>query len=148
MNVADRARCMFRRAGRHDIDDIMRIRFAVRENRLSDPSRVTPQMCEGYLERDGRGWVCECDGAVVGFSFAARDGSIWALFVDPAHEGLGIGRRLLALAVEWLFALGHLELVLDTAIGTRAERFYAEQGWRRGGRVGSTEVRFTLRRPG
>lgn len=65
-----------------------RIRLAVTENRLRDPARITRQMYEDFLERDGRGWVAQLDGATVAFSYANRtDGSIWALFVEPAQEG-------------------------------------------------------------
>ena len=35
-----------------------------------------------------------------------RDGSIWALFVDPADEGRGIGRALLALACDTVRVAG------------------------------------------
>lgn len=137
----------FRRAVAADIPDIMRIRLAVRENTLSDPALVTPAMCEDYLDTLGRGWVCEDDGVIVGFSYAARrDASIWALFVLPEHEGRGIGKRLLQLAVDWLFSLGHDEVVLGTSVDTRADRFYAAQGWTRGEMKDEVEVLFRLRR--
>jgi hypothetical protein len=48
------------------------IRVAVIENALSNPGRITPQLYEDHLDRVGRGWVCEIDGRVIGFSFAAR----------------------------------------------------------------------------
>ena len=74
-----------------DIPAMSAIRLAVQENRLSDPTRITAQMYADYLDLLGRGWVCERDGAITGFAYADRaGGSIWALFVDPAHEGAGI----------------------------------------------------------
>ena len=107
-----------------------RIRLAVTENRLRDPARVTRQMYEDFLERDGRGWVAQRDGATVAFSYANRaDGSIWALFVEPAQEGKGLATGLLGLATDWLFELGYAEVKLDTGAGTRADRFYARKGW-------------------
>jgi len=119
----------------------------VLENRLRDPSRVTPQMYEDFLERDGRGWVAQVDGVTVAFSYANRlDGSIWALFVDPAHEGRGLARRLLALATDWLFDLGFDQVWLETGAGTRAARFYAAQGWRVAG-VGGADVRYVFDAP-
>jgi GNAT superfamily N-acetyltransferase len=136
----------FRRAVEDDIPTLMRIRLSVNENRLSDPSRVTHAMCSDYLERRGRGWVAELEGEIVGFSYAARDGSIWALFVDPAREGLGAGKRLLRLAADWLFEIGHDELRLGTEANTRADRFYAAQGWTRGDMKDNIEVRYRLRR--
>ena len=136
----------FRRAVEDDIPALMRIRLAVNENRLSDPTRVTHAMCSDYLDRLGRGWVAELAGEIVGFSYAARDGSIWALFVAPQREGLGAGKRLLRLAADWLFECGHDELRLSTEANTRADRFYAAQGWTRGDMKDDVEVWYRLRR--
>lgn len=106
------------------------IRLAVTENVLSDPSRVTEQMYEDYLALLGRGWVAEADGQLAGFCYAATaDASIWALFMNPQFEGRGIAKRLLQLAVDWLFEQGRDEVQLSTSRGTRAERFYTRQGW-------------------
>lgn len=129
-----------------DVPQIMTIRFAVTENRLSDPNKVTAQMCCDYLDALGRGWVYEEAGSIIGFSYAAKDGSIWALFVLPEHEGRGVGSRLLGAAVDWLFAEGHPEIRLSTGVNTRAERFYATQGWQRGEYKDGDEVVFRLRR--
>ncbi len=137
---------VFRRATHADIPAMSRIRLAVTENVLSDPARVTQAMYADYLEKSGRGWVAEIDGVVAAFSYADdTDGSIWALFVDPAHEGRGLAKHLLGLAVDWLFARGHEAVRLGTGPGTRAERFYALQGWRRETANGS-EVRYVLQK--
>ena len=137
----------FRRATLADIPAMSRIRLAVRENTLSDPGRVTGQMYRDYLDALGRGWVAELEGELVGFSYADRtDGSIWALFVDPPREGLGAGKRLLRLAVDWLFEIGFDEVRLGTAANTRADRFYAAQGWTREGMRNAIEVTYRLRR--
>jgi GNAT superfamily N-acetyltransferase len=125
-----------------------RIRLSVRENVLSDPARVTLQMYRDYLDTLGRGWVCELDGEVVGFSYAAvEDASIWALFVLPEFEGRGIAKRLLALATSYLFDQGNDKLILSTTADTRADRFYTAQGWVRGAMKDAVEVHFTLQRP-
>ena len=130
-----------------DIPAMSAIRLAVLENRLRDPSRVTLKMYQDYLDVLGRGWVCERDGVIVGFAYAERDaGAIWALFVDPKHEGAGIGKQLLALATGYLFEHGHAQVVLSTGPGTRADRFYTAQGWRRSHRDGDAEACFTLER--
>ena len=139
----------YRRATADDIPAMSRVRLAVRENALSNPARVTEAMYRDYLDALGRGWVAELDGAIIGFSYADRaDASIWALFVDPACEGLGAGKRLLRLAVDWLFEIGHDEIRLGTQANTRADRFYAAQGWTREGMSNDIEVGFRLRRPG
>ena len=131
-----------------DIPAMSAIRLAVGENKLRDPSRVTPEMYADYLDALGRGWVCERDGAVAGFAYADREeGSIWALFIDPAHEGCGIGKRLLALATGYLFDHGHAKVILSTGPGTRADRFYTAQGWQRSYTAGDAEAFFTLDRP-
>jgi GNAT superfamily N-acetyltransferase len=115
-----------------DIPAMSAIRLSVKENTLSDPSRVTEQMYRDYLELLGRGWVAEVDGEVVGFSYADKaDASIWALFVSQDHEGRGIAKRLLQVAVDWLFALGHESVHLSTSQDTRADRFYTGRGWTR-----------------
>lgn len=134
----------FRAAQPDDIAAMSRIRLAVRENMLSDPSKVTRQMYRDYMEELGRAWVCEADGAVAGFCYVVRqDGSIWALFVDPACEGLGIASRLLELGCSWLREAGHASATLSTTPGTRADRFYAARGWQRGQPGQGREVTFT-----
>ncbi|MCK9685234.1 GNAT family N-acetyltransferase [Scleromatobacter humisilvae] len=136
----------FRRAVEADIATMMRLRLSVNENKLSNPSSVTHAMCSDYLDRLGRAWVAELAGEIVGFSYAARDGSIWALFVDPGREGLGAGKQLLRFAVAWLFEIGHDEIRLGTEANTRADRFYAAQGWTRGEMKDDVEVWYRLRR--
>jgi GNAT superfamily N-acetyltransferase len=137
----------FRRATVADIPAMSRIRLAVRENVLSDPARITEAMYRDYLDARGRGWVAELEGAVIAFSYADRtDGSIWALFTDPARQGLGAGRQLLRLAVDWLFDAGFDEVHLGTQAHTRADRFYTAQGWTRGHMKDDIEVGFRLRR--
>lgn len=138
----------FRPATEADIPAMSRIRIAVRENRLSDPTRITEAMYRDHLGPLGRSWVAELGGEVIAFSSAARaDASIWALFTDPAHEGLGAGKRLLQLAVDWLFSEGAQEVQLGTAANTRADRFYAAQGWQRQAMRNEIEVEYRLPRP-
>jgi GNAT superfamily N-acetyltransferase len=130
-----------------DIPAMSAIRLAVTENVLSDPGRVTRQMYEDYLDKLGCGWVCETDEGIIGLSYADNtDGSIWALFVQPGQEGRGAGKELLRLAVDWLFAQGWKELKLGTVANTRADRFYAAQGWQRGAMKNAIEVEYRLTR--
>jgi GNAT superfamily N-acetyltransferase len=104
-----------------------RIRLAVRENILT--SRVDESDYAEMIDRLGCGWVTEADGVMTGFAFGTRDGNIWALFVDPEHEGRGYGRILHGVMVTWLFAQGCERLWLTTGTDTRAERFYRAAGW-------------------
>ncbi len=121
-----------------DWPEIRDLRLSVRENRLSDPTRVTQQMYDTYITRDGHGWVAEIAGAIAGFSIARRDGEIWALFVRPGFEGHGLGQALLGACAAWLAAEGVTQAVLETDAGTRAEAFYRRFGWRETGRSGTT----------
>jgi GNAT superfamily N-acetyltransferase len=136
----------YRRAGLQDIDAMSKIRLAVKENTLSSPGKVTRKMYEDYLELLGRGWVAEVDGHLAGFCYANRtDSSIWALFLSQEYEGQGIARQLLNLATSWLFAEGNERVHLSTGIKTRADRFYAAQGWTRE-RVDGNDVFYSLGR--
>ena len=122
---------VFREAAYNDIPHMTRIRLAVNENVLRDPTRITPQMYADFLEKDGRGWVALVDDEIVAFSYANKiDGSIWALFVDPRFEGQGLGKELLATASGWLFSLGFRRVTLSTGARTRAAQFYTRLGWR------------------
>ena len=138
----------FREAVEADIEAMSVIRLAVTENRLSDPARITRAMYVDYLDRLGKSWVCEANGVIAGFASADKtDASVWALFVSPAHEGMGIGKQLLALLADYLFALGHDKIVLSTGADTRADVFYASQGWERGKMKNDVEVQYTLQKP-
>lgn len=118
-----------RRASDDDRLRIWQIRFTVRENRLSNPDAVSPEDVAWFMENPGI-WVWEEAGSVLGFSAAdPRDGTIWALFVDPAHERRGIGRALLDAACGTLRRAGYRTAALSTDPGTRAERFYRAAGW-------------------
>jgi len=118
-----------RRARTSDIPALMRIRVAVRENVLSNPSKVSATAYQAFIDRSAI-WLWEEDNRVLGFCAAdPGDGTIWALFVDPAEEGRGIGRHLLPCALEDLRRAGWTEAHLTTDVGSRAERFYEAGGW-------------------
>jgi len=127
-----------------DIDAMHVVRCAVRENRLSRPDRVTADDYRVMLERDGRGWVAEVDGRIVGFAIAdLRRSNVWALFVDPEHERRGIGRALHDRMMSWFLAQPGVERVwLTTDPATRAAAFYRAAGWRECGLDASGEQRF------
>lgn len=128
-----------------DIEGMHLVRMAVRENVLSDPSRVRPEHYREMLTTNGRGWVHEEDGQIVGFAIAdhARR-NIWALFVLPDYEHRGIGRSLHDVMVGWLFAQSTAPLWLSTEPGSRAQDFYRFAGWREAGTMASGELRYEL----
>ncbi|KPH78984.1 MULTISPECIES: GNAT family N-acetyltransferase [Bosea] len=118
-----------RKATATDQPRIHAIRMGVSENVLSDPSKVTDEEVAWYREQ-AIFLVAEVDGAVAGFTCANHQtGLVWALFIDKAHEGRGLGRALLDAALDRLSAAGHAQAWLTTGAGTRAERFYLRHGW-------------------
>lgn len=138
---------IFRRATVADIEEMFRVRMAVLENKLSDPSLVTHATCSEMLLEKGAGWVCEAEGEVVGFAIVDLTRSnIWALFVDPLFEKKGIGRQLHDLMVSWSFANEQSRIWLSTDPGTRAEAFYRKAGWVATGTEQNVEIRFELSR--
>jgi GNAT superfamily N-acetyltransferase len=68
-----------------------------------------------------------------------------ALFVDPANEGRGIGRALLALACDTVRLAGFDTATLSTEPGTRADRFYRLSGWLETGWSAKGDVVFQRR---
>ena len=139
-----------REATSDDIAAMHAIRMAVRENRLSDPGWLTPAVYRACLADAGSAntWVCETEHGIAGFATGrVVQQDIWALFVDPAQEGRGIGKALLAAATEWLFARGVAAIELSTTPDTRADRFYRQAGWRRGGLTAKGEVIYHLPKP-
>lgn len=133
-----------REARRDDIPRMYRVRLAVTENRLT--SEVSEADYVPAIESTGRGWVVEVGGRVVGFAVGnATDGNVWALFVDPAHERQGHGRRLHDAMVAWLFSRGLKRLWLTTDPNARARGFYERAGWRRVGSEADGQARYELR---
>ncbi|WP_040478407.1 GNAT family N-acetyltransferase [Longispora albida] len=83
--------------------------------------------------------VGELAGTVAGFVYVGpgRDpevGDLYALHVDPAHQGAGVGTDLLAAGVALLEGLGYGKQFLMVAEeNTRAARWYERHGWVRSG---------------
>ena len=138
----------FREAEIKDIPRIQIVRHSVKENVLSDPSLVTDEDCCEYLTVRGKGWVCEMDDQIVGFAIAdLRDKNIWALFIHPEYEGKGIGTKLHDMMMNWYFMQGPELVWLSTGPGTKAEKFYKNNGWKYVGEYGLCEIRLELTSP-
>jgi len=139
---------MLRKARVGDVPAMNWLRLQVRENMLSDPGRITEAMTRHAITAEGRGWVWEEGGKVLGFSIARdEDPSIWALFVLPESAGRGIGGALHDAAVGWLWSRGATRIWLSTDPHTRAARFYRDRGWCETAVLPSGEVRLELQRP-
>lgn len=131
-----------RQATRADVPGIQRVRHSVVENRL-----VSAVISDGdviaAIENTGRGWVVDIEGQVVAFAIGNDvTGNIWALFVEPAHERQGHGRRLHDEMVNWLWSRGLKRLWLTTEQHTRAHHFYEAAGWQNRGVQPNGEVLF------
>ncbi|WP_228457890.1 GNAT family N-acetyltransferase [Chryseobacterium candidae] len=136
---------MIREAKPEDIPQIQRVRNSVKENTLSDPGLVTDEDCSEFLFQRGKGWVCEIEDEIVGFSIADLKGNnIWALFVHPDFENRGIGRKLHDIMLDWYFEQNKDSVWLGTSPGTRAEIFYRKSGWKEMGIHGKGEIKFEI----
>ncbi len=136
---------IFREAAYTDIPQIQIVRNSVKENTLSNPGLVTDKDCEDFLFVRGKGWVCEIENIIVGFSIADLvENNIWALFVHPDHEEKGIGKKLHHLMMNWYFEQTNVTVWLGTAPGTRAEKFYTLMGWKEVGKNGANEIKFEM----
>lgn len=113
------------------------IRTSVLENHLSvaqlaardiTAESLSAELVAGSL----RCWLALVDSVPAGFSMAKlEEGGIFAMFVRPEREGLGLGRRLMAAAESCLFGHGCKEIWLTTDEDPtiRAHGFYRRLGW-------------------
>ncbi|MFO0677106.1 MAG: GNAT family N-acetyltransferase [Polyangiaceae bacterium] len=129
-----------------DVRQMSELRMSVKENALVS-LRIADQEYVDAITRDGRGWVADIDGELVGFSVGLLGAkNLWALFVKPGFEGRGIGLALVRAAFDWFHDEGVDEVTFTTAPDTRADRFYAELGCRRGELVAHGDVAYTWSR--
>ena len=135
----------FREANIADIKQIQIVRNSVNENTLSNPDLVTDADCSEFMTKRGKGWVCEIDNQIVGFSIAdLKENNIWALFVHPNYDKQGIGRQLHDLMLNWYFNQTSKNVWLGTEPNTRAEKFYRKSGWTEVGIHGKGEIKFQM----
>ncbi|MBF7092188.1 GNAT family N-acetyltransferase [Flavobacterium sp. ALJ2] len=136
---------IIREAKIEDIKQIQVVRNSVTENTLSDPRLVTDKDCEDFIIIRGKGWVCEINNEVVGFSIVdMNDNNIWALFLKPEFEKRGIGKQLHNVMLDWYFEQTKVSVWLGTSPNTRAELFYRKMGWTEIGKHGKGEIKFEM----
>jgi len=138
-------RLTYRPAIESDLPMLYDIRFSVEENRCFDPAEIPVARVLPVL-REGGSFLCLDGDWPVGLSMASFEiGELFGLFLRPGYQGRGIGRRLLALAVDWMRHRGALGMRLLTDPGTRAERLYLANGWEAEGVAETGERLLVLR---
>ncbi len=136
---------IYREAELSDIGQIQAVRHSVKENMLSDPSLVPDHDVEEFITNRGKGWVCEIDKTIVGFAIADLiENNIWALFIHPHFEAMGIGKKLHRMMMDWYFVQTREKVWLGTEPKSRAEKFYRMQGWKEVGVHGKGEIKFEM----
>lgn len=136
---------IIREARVEDIPQIQVVRNSVKENTLSNPDFVTDKDCEEFMTVRGKGWVCEINGKITGFSIVdLRENNIWALFVDSDFEKKGIGKKLHDIMLDWYFTQTNEKVWLGTSPNTRAELFYRKAGWYETGMHAKNEIKFEM----
>ncbi len=89
---------------------------------------------DSYLTRGGAFWVALRDGELLGtcgvFPVGPRTYELRKMYLHRTSRGLGLGKRLLDVAIAWARERGGTKLVLDTVEQmTRAIRFYEANGF-------------------
>ncbi|MDF3837720.1 GNAT family N-acetyltransferase [Cupriavidus basilensis] len=133
-----------------DVGDIFRVRTSVNENVLSVTEMadmgITEASVTDMIRSAPCAWVACENAQVVGFSMIdSNEGSLFAAFVLPSHEGKGIGKKLVQAAEEVLFSK-HALAWLETAETSRAAGFYRHLGWGHERDVGEGDIRLEKRR--
>ena len=134
----------FRQAIPEDIPQIQIVRNSVKENQLSNPNLIPDELVEEFITKRGKGFVCEIDKKIVGFSIVDFvENNVWALFLLPKFEGKRIGKKLHQLMLDEYFSKTKETIWLSTEANSRAEIFYKKQGWKNAGFHGN-EVKFEM----
>ena len=119
-----------------DVNALLELRTSVRENHMSEARLAQIGITRASLARmlgDGNlvGWCAEQASVFAGFVLIRPDArQVFALFVAQSHAGLGVGSRLLELAVTHLRTQEASPIRLTTGPGTVAHGFYLRRGWR------------------
>ncbi|BCD89135.1 hypothetical protein PSm6_55420 [Pseudomonas solani] len=135
-----------------DIEALFAIRTSVVQNHLSREQMaelgITPAVLADAIAAGPCCWIAEVDGVPAGFAMIDLDeGELFALFIRPEFEGVGLGRMLLQAAEEALFqAHDSIWLVTDGHEHIRANGFYQRHGWTLAGVVDERDVRYEKRR--
>lgn len=134
-----------------DVPALFHIRTSVRENHLSREQLISLGITEASIAKmissAPCAWVAFVDDQVVAFSMVdIVEASLFAAFVLPSYEGMGLGAQLVHAAEEELFR-HHRDIWLETAAESRAAGFYRRLGWGDERKVEGDQIRLTKTRP-
>ena len=121
-----------------DAGDCIHIRGLTRENAISAQRLAALGITAESWANDIRseelpGFICMNGTEIAGYCFgSSKTGEVIVLALQPAYEGLGVGRELLSLVVAHLRARGHKRLFLGCSSdhSVRSYGFYRHLGWR------------------
>ncbi len=139
----------FREMTAADLPAVFELRVSTIENAISleeleKDYGITPESLAEAMKSDVRGWLCEADGRVVGFSMGDRsNGEVQVVAVLPGYERKGIGKGVLQRVQDWLYESGHEEVWLyaNRDPNVRATGYYRNLGWQKTGKTrGEDEV--------
>lgn len=139
---------LIRAATQDDVDTLFTLRTSVVQNHLSVEQMaelgITPEVLGESIREAPCVWIAEVDGRPVAFSMVdLATGEVFAMFVLPSHENLGLGRRLMAVAEAALFEHhDRLFLITDGRDEIRANGFYQRLGWTVTAQVEGGDVRY------
>jgi GNAT superfamily N-acetyltransferase len=136
---------IIQRALIQDIPAMMQIRESVGENKLPSSAVIFPQDYQSQITGNGRGWICKVDNEITGFAIIdLRHHNLWAHFVHPVFQGIGIGKLLYKVALSWYFKISQEKIWLTTNPGTRASTFYNKRGWEKAASLPDGSVKLEL----
>jgi ribosomal protein S18 acetylase RimI-like enzyme len=112
------------------------------EQRFSDiDGRIQRQADRLGSNPEIQTWVAKSDDKVIAWCVASKSNNtalIDAIYVLPEYQGKGIGKKMMQIALEWLFSFS--EIRLEVAIyNENAIRFYEKFGFKQSGAVDFTK---------
>ena len=133
-----------------DVVAIFDVRCLVKENHMSREELATLDITPETVREMITGGdyivpVALIGGKIAGFAMAQiSEGYVFALFVNPEHEGKGLGRALMCEIESGLVEHGVTEASLCTGSeeGIRAPGFYRHLGWVDFGFLDDGQIKF------
>ena len=135
-----------------DVPGLFDVRTSVTENAMNQEEMlalgITPAAIRSMIQTSDCAWVAVDNEKTVGFSMIMpEDNCLFAAFVLPQFEALGLGKQLVHIAEQALFK--HSATIwLETGKNTRAAGFYRHLGWGNEQDAGDGDIRLEKSRQG